>query len=63
MTRDSAPKPKDEEHAKAVQHLAEAHQLLKHLHDRLNEHPELELAIVKLETALSILTVKTGGML
>lgn len=63
MTSDTAPQPEHEEHTEAVKHVAEAHQLLKRLHERLNEHPELELAILKLETALSILTVKTGGML
>lgn len=52
-----------EHHGEAAQHVAEAHQLLKNLRERLDQHPELEEAIRKLETALNILTVKTGGML
>jgi hypothetical protein len=47
----------------ALEHLSTAHELLQSLRKRIGEHPELEEAIVKLETALSILTVKTGGML
>ncbi|HXW89092.1 MAG TPA: hypothetical protein VEK33_00960 [Terriglobales bacterium] len=47
----------------AVEHLSSAHNLLQSLRQRIGEHPELAEAIVKLETALSILTVKTGGML
>ena len=50
-------------HGPAVEHLSSAHDLLQTLRKRIGEHPELEEAIVKLETALSILTVKTGGML
>jgi hypothetical protein len=37
--------------------------LLQSLRKRIGEHPELAEAIRKLETALNILTVKTGGML
>ncbi len=47
----------------AVDHLAEAHTLLQSLRSEINEHPNLEGAIQKLEMALSILTTKTGGML
>jgi hypothetical protein len=50
-------------HAPAVEHVTSAHELLQALRKRIGEHPELAEAIVKLETALSILTVKTGGML
>jgi len=46
-----------------VEHLSGAHQLLKALQKRIGEHPELAEAILKLETALSRLTVETGGML
>lgn len=48
---------------KAAQHLEEAHQLLDNLRKRLDKHPELEEAILKIETALNLLTVSTGGML
>jgi hypothetical protein len=51
------------EHAPAVEHLSSAHELLNNLRKRIGEHPELGEAITKLETALSLLTVKTGGML
>jgi predicted translin family RNA/ssDNA-binding protein len=47
----------------ATQHLKEAHTLLQSLRERLDRHPELEQAIEKLEEALNLLTVKTGGML
>ena len=51
----------------AAEHVAGAHHLLKSVRERLagleNQHPELDEAITKLEMALSILTVKTGGML
>jgi hypothetical protein len=47
----------------AAEHISHAHELLQALRKRIGEHPELTEAIVKLETALSSLTVKTGGML
>jgi len=56
-------KPPNLEHGPAVEHVTSAHELLQALRKRIGEHPELAEAIVKLETALSILTVKTGGML
>jgi hypothetical protein len=52
--------------AEAANHVASARHLLTELHKRLREvedYPELREAITKLEVALSILTVKTGGML
>jgi len=51
------------EHAPAIEHVTNAHELLQALRKRIGEHPELAEAIVKLESALSLLTVKTGGML
>ena len=47
----------------ALEHLAQAHSLLQDLRNELNQHPKLEDAILRLETALSILTTKTGGLL
>ena len=47
----------------AVDHVAEAHRRLGLLRKQLDEHPDLEAAIERLEMALSILTTKTGGML
>lgn len=46
----------------AEAHVAEAQSLLKRVREQL-EHPDLDLAIEKLEMALSILTTNTGGML
>jgi hypothetical protein len=47
----------------AADHVAGAHQLLKALQDRIGEHPEIGQAVHKLEVALAILEVQTGGML
>jgi hypothetical protein len=49
--------------APAAEHVAGAQQLLQNLQARIGQHPELKEAITKLEMALSLLTVKTGGML
>jgi hypothetical protein len=46
----------------AAEHVSRAHELLTALRARIGEHPELAEAIRKLESALNILTVKTGGM-
>jgi hypothetical protein len=64
MQSQNAPEPKQNpEHTPAVEHVSHAHALLNALRKRIGEHPELAEAITKLETALSLLTVKTGGML
>lgn len=47
----------------ALEHVAGAHGLLKSLQDRIGSHPELADAIRELEMALSVLTVKTSGLL
>ena len=46
----------------AQTNVAEAQGLLKRMREQL-EHPDLDLAIEKLEMALSILTTNSGGML
>lgn len=51
------------ESQQAVEHVAGAHHLLKVLQDKIGEHPEIGQAVHKLEMALAILEVKTGGML
>ena len=56
-TENSQPAPN------AAEQVAEAHRRLTLLRQELNKHPDLEAAIERLETALSILTTKTGGML
>ena len=64
MPSQNAPEPKQNpEHTPVVEHVSGAHELLNALRKRIGEHPELAQAITKLETALSMLTVKTGGML
>jgi hypothetical protein len=55
--------PKQPNPTPAVEHVSNAHQLLTALRQRIGEHPELAEAITRLETALSILAVRTGGML
>jgi len=47
----------------AAEHITGAYRLLKALQDRIGEHPEIGQAVNKLETALAILEIQTGGML
>jgi hypothetical protein len=64
MPSQNGPEPQQNpEHPPAVEHLSGAHELLNALRKRIGEHPELAEAITKIETALSMLAVKTGGML
>ncbi len=59
----SGDNPAPEPNSDAAKQVAEAHRILSGLRQKLDEHPDLEEAIAKLEMALSILTTKTGGML
>jgi hypothetical protein len=59
----SKPLPPKTAKEPALEHVEGAHNLLENLRARIGEHPELTEAIRKLETALNVLTVKTGGML
>jgi hypothetical protein len=61
--RQSNTQGRDAGQSKAVAQVAEAHSLLTELRKRLDQHPELEEAIRKLEMALSVLTIESGGML
>jgi hypothetical protein len=64
METTPVPEPaQNSEHAPLVDQVTGAHQLLKSLEEKIGEHPALAEAILKLENALSILTVKTGGLL
>jgi len=49
-----------------VQHITEAHKILSKLRQEANKHPAMDEAvheaIQRLEMALAILSVKTGGM-
>jgi hypothetical protein len=51
----------EQDPAQATAHIAGAHQILRTLQEKMGQHPELATAITKLEMALSILAVKTGG--
>jgi hypothetical protein len=63
MARENPESTQGQPPAAVVQHVVEAHNLLKQLSERLEKHPELEQAIEKLELALNDLTLRTGGML
>jgi hypothetical protein len=47
----------------AEAHIKSAHQILKTLHEKIGVHPEIGAAITKLEMALNVLAIKTGGVL
>lgn len=49
--------------SQAAAHITSAHEILKALQEKLGEHPEVGAAITKLEMALNVLAVKTGGVL
>jgi len=53
----------EQDPAQAAAHIASAHEILNDLQAKIGEHPELATAINKLEMALSILAVQTGGLL
>ena len=56
----------DPNHTQAVQHITEAHKILSTLRQEADKHPAMDEAvheaIQRLEMALAILSVKTGGM-
>lgn len=63
MGTQEEPNLEQEHPVEAATHIAGAHQLLKVLQEKIGEHPELGAAITKLEMALNVLAVQTGGML
>jgi hypothetical protein len=63
MAEEDRPENPSSEGQPAIEHVAGAHGLLKSLQDRIGSHPELAEAIRELEVALSVLTVKTSGLL
>jgi hypothetical protein len=62
MPTPTEPKP-EQDPVQAAEHVDSAHRLLKELQKKVGNHPELGEAITKLETALNILAIKTGGLL
>jgi hypothetical protein len=49
--------------AEAEVHIKGAHQILKNLQEKIGAHPEIGAAITRLEMALNVLAIKTGGVL
>ncbi len=49
--------------AEAEAHIKSAHEILKTLQKKIGVHPEIGAAITKLEMALNVLAIKTGGVL
>jgi hypothetical protein len=62
MPTPSEPKP-EQNPVQAAEHVASAHQILKELQQKVGSHPEIGEAITKLEMALNVLAVQTGGLL
>ena len=62
METPSERKP-ERDSAQATVHISNAHQILKALEEKIGKHPEIGAAITKLEMALNILSIKSGGML
>ena len=56
------PKP-NQDPAQAAAHIASAHEILKAVQKKIGEHPEIGDAITRLEMALNVLAVQTGGLL
>jgi hypothetical protein len=57
------PNPDSTPKEAAAEHVAAARQLLRALQEKIGEHAEIGQAVNKLEMALAILGVQTGGML
>jgi hypothetical protein len=62
MPTPSESKP-EQNSVQAAEHVASARQILKELQQKVGSHPEIGQAITKLEMALNILAVQTGGLL
>jgi hypothetical protein len=63
MDTQNAPEQKPQTVAELSRHVADAHSLLTKLRAKLDEHPELDEAIERLEMALAVLTNRSGGLL
>lgn len=63
MEPESEPKPKQDPTQAAAAHVTSAQQILAALQEKIGNHPEIGAAITKLEMALNILEIKTGGLL
>jgi hypothetical protein len=56
--RDSRSNPSE-----AEGHIKSAHEILVALQEKIGQHPEIGQAVTKLEMALNVLAVQTGGLL
>jgi hypothetical protein len=63
MPTPTDPKPAAQDPNQAAEHVASARKILQELQKTVGTHPELGEAITKLEMALNILAVQTGGLL
>lgn len=54
---------REQDSAQAAAHIASAQEILKALQKKIGEHPEIGAAITKLEMALNVLAIQTGGLL
>ena len=63
MKAKSKRNPEEQDTTEAETHVKSAHQILKTLEEKIGVHPEIGEAITKLEMALNVLAIKTGGML
>lgn len=62
METQNQPNPEPDP-VQAATHIASAHEILNALQEKIGKHPEIGAAITKLEMALNVLAVKTGGLL
>ena len=66
MATDRPTPEQQRQHVEAVRHITEAHRILNRLREEAEKHPApreaVAEAVQKLEMALAILSVKTGGV-
>ena len=62
MQKETESKP-DLSPGEAAKQVAGAHALLKVLEEKIGQHPEIGQAIHKLDVALNLLGIETGGLL
>jgi hypothetical protein len=63
MEKNTERNPERDPAQAATTQIGGAHEILKALQRKIGQHPEIGEAITKLEMALNILAVKTGGQL
>ena len=62
METPNKPNP-DHKSTAAEAHIKSAQQILNAMQEKIGEHPEIGVAITKLEMALNDLAIQTGGLL